>query len=549
MNKVHFVGAGPGAPDLISVRGKKLLEGADIVIYAGSLVNPALLEWTKKDCAIYNSAAMTLDEVIAVIKEGAERGDEIVRLHTGDPGIYGAIREQIDALRKLNIKFDICPGISSFSAAAAALEAEYTLPGVSQTIIISRASGRTGVPERENLASLASHNATMILFLSAGMTKKISRELISGGLPPDTPAAIVYKASWPEQSIIRATLATLPEKNRFEKTALVVVGNFLGDDYERSRLYAADFSTEYRKGSAEGEKEKKLAAPPNPAGKKSLALVSVSKKGAELAGALLPLLEGAEIYTLEKYILDGQIPFSDINVLCALLWNKYKGIIFVCASGIAVRSIAPHISSKHTDPAIVVTGDEGAFIISLLSGHEGGANELAQTIARVLSSVPVVTTASESSPRILPRNLIVGIGLKRGIDGATARHILETIFAEHHISPLRIASICSIDIKRDEKGLRDLAETLGVPLYFYSAEYLNNIEGDFTPSEYVKKITGTDNVCERAAAAGCGNKGKMLIPKTAREGVTISIFKREAPMALFAFRLVRERVYHYLTFS
>jgi precorrin-4/cobalt-precorrin-4 C11-methyltransferase len=246
---VHFVGAGPGAPDLITVRGKQLLENADLVIYAGSLVNPELLEWTKSGCEIHNSALMTLDEVITVITAAAGRGKKIVRLHTGDPSLYGAIREQIDRLGQAGLAFEICPGVSSFSAAAAALETEWTLPGVSQTLIITRAEGRTPVPEGESLASLAAHKATMVFFLSAGMLEKVRAELISGGLPPDTPAAIVYKASWREQKILRGTLGALPALGAaggIEKTALVAVGNVLGDDYELSRLYAADFSTGYR---------------------------------------------------------------------------------------------------------------------------------------------------------------------------------------------------------------------------------------------------------------------------------------------------------------
>jgi precorrin-4/cobalt-precorrin-4 C11-methyltransferase len=249
MSMVHFVGAGPGARDLITLRGKKLIENADVVIYAGSLVNPALLQDTKQGCELYNSAKMTLDEVIATMQAAVSRGAEIVRLHTGDPSIYGAIREQIDILKQRGIAFDICPGVSSFCAAAAALEAEYTLPSVSQTVIISRVEGRTPVPEREHLGSLAAHGATMVLFLSAGMLEKVSADLISGGLAPETPAAIVYKASWPEEKVLRGTVATLPALgalDNIEKTALVVVGNVLGREYERSRLYAADFSTGFR---------------------------------------------------------------------------------------------------------------------------------------------------------------------------------------------------------------------------------------------------------------------------------------------------------------
>jgi precorrin-4/cobalt-precorrin-4 C11-methyltransferase len=249
MSVVHFVGAGPGAPDLITLRGKELLERAGVIIYAGSLVNPALLQHAGADCEIHNSAEMTLDEVIRVMAAAAAQGKEIVRLHTGDPSLYGAIREQMDRLKALGIGYDICPGVSSLFAAAAALEAEYTLPGVSQTLIISRAEGRTAVPEGESLEALAAHRSTMVLFLSAGMLDKVSADLIRGGLPPDTPAAIVYKASWPEQRVFRGTLENLASLGAEGKTALVVVGRVLGDDYELSRLYAADFSTGFRKGS------------------------------------------------------------------------------------------------------------------------------------------------------------------------------------------------------------------------------------------------------------------------------------------------------------
>lgn len=249
---VHFVGAGSGAVDLITVRGKNLLEKADIIIYAGSLVNPELLNYAKSDAKIYNSAKMNLDEVIEVMKQGDTKN--IVRLHTGDPCIYGAIREQMDKLNSLGIEYDVCPGVSSFCGAAAALKAEYTLPDVSQTVIITRMEGRTPVPEREKINLLAQHGATMVIFLSAGLLKELSEELIKGGYSIDTPAAIVYKATWPDEKVIRCTVGTLYEKaqeNDVKKTALITVGNFLGDDYSLSKLYDKTFTTEYRKGVAE----------------------------------------------------------------------------------------------------------------------------------------------------------------------------------------------------------------------------------------------------------------------------------------------------------
>ncbi len=249
---VHFVGAGSGAADLITVRGERLLEEADVVIYAGSLINPELLKYTRKDCDIYNSAEMTLEEVLSVIQKSESEGKTTVRLHTGDSSIYGAVREQFDELDKLGITYDVCPGVSSFCGAAASLKAEYTLPNVSQTVIITREAGRTVVPDRESIQSLAAHQSTMILFLSTSLTEKLQKDLLSGGYPAETPAAIVYKATWPEEKIFRCTVGTIHQTvtaNNLRKTALIIVGNCLGDSYLRSMLYHPDFSTEFREGN------------------------------------------------------------------------------------------------------------------------------------------------------------------------------------------------------------------------------------------------------------------------------------------------------------
>ncbi len=250
---VHFVGAGSGAPDLITLRGARLLGEADVVIYAGSLVNPELLTLTKPGCELHDSAKLTLEEVIALVEAAERMGKTTVRLHTGDPSIYGAVREQFDELAKRGIAFDVCPGVSSFCGAAAALQAEYTLPNVSQTVIITRAAGRTPVPERESIRSLAAHGATMVLFLSTALTETLQGELLAGGYAAETPAAIVYKATWPEEKIFRCTVGTLhetAEENGLRKTALIVVGGCLGEEYLRSMLYHPDFTTEYRKGNA-----------------------------------------------------------------------------------------------------------------------------------------------------------------------------------------------------------------------------------------------------------------------------------------------------------
>ena len=246
---VHFVGAGSGAVDLITVRGARLLGEADVIIYAGSLVNPELLRYAKDGCEIHDSARMTLEQVIDVIKSAEAAGKTTVRLHTGDSSIYGAVREQFDALEKLNIAYDVCPGVSAFCGAAAALRAEYTLPDVSQSVIITRAAGRTPVPDRESIRSFAQHRATMVLFLTTSLADDAQVQLIEGGYPADTPAAVVYKATWPDQRIFRCTVGTLGDtvrENGLTKTSLIVVGDFLGDNYDRSKLYDPGFTTEFR---------------------------------------------------------------------------------------------------------------------------------------------------------------------------------------------------------------------------------------------------------------------------------------------------------------
>lgn len=249
---VHFVGAGPGATDLITMRGHNYLSEADVIIYAGSLVNKELLNYAKKGAEIHNSAHMTLEEVIEVVKRAEKENKNTVRLHTGDSSIYGAIREQIDILKSLNIQYDVVPGVSSFCGAAASLNAEYTLPNVSQSVIITRMEGRTPVPERESIRSFAAHKSTMVLFLSSGLTEELSKELIAGGYEKDTPVAVVYKATWPDEKIYRCTIESLPQTmkdNNITKTALILVGNFLGSDYERSELYNPGFTHEFRRGS------------------------------------------------------------------------------------------------------------------------------------------------------------------------------------------------------------------------------------------------------------------------------------------------------------
>ena len=436
--KVWFVGAGSGAPDLITVRGQRLLREADIIVYAGSLVNPALLENAKPDCEIHDSARLHLDQVMNLMIPAALAGQRVVRLHTGDPSIYGAIREQMDRLDAAGVEYEVCPGVSSFCGAAAALKKEYTLPGVSQTLILTRMEGRTPVPEGERIRALAAHGASMALFLSASMLEKLQAELLAGGedarsaglkgYDESTPCAIVYKATWPDERKIETTLGGLAQAAAdagITKTALILVGGFLGDEYELSKLYDAGFSTEFRKAES-------AAAP---AGRRVLnaSVICYTDKGVAAAERVSEALSRApglavnsRIYQFsrnggEKETDNVKEYFSDTNelmrkIFCAADDCKSGGadaeknlnsdntvqvrtdaVIFVSAAGIAVRHIAPYAVSKTVDPAVIAVNDNCDYVIPLLSGHIGGANMIAEALAHELGAEAVITTASDGA--------------------------------------------------------------------------------------------------------------------------------------------------------
>lgn len=389
---VHFVGAGPGACDLITVRGMNRIKEADVIIYAGSLVNPELLSYAKADCKIYNSAHMTLDAVVDVMREAEATGKGTVRLHTGDPSVYGAIREQMDLLDEYGIKYDVCPGVSAVFGAAASLACEYTLPDVTQTLILTRAEGKTPVPEKENLRSLAAHRASLVLYLSSGLARKVRQELLIGGYAEDTPVAVVYKATWPEEKIIRTTLAKLPEDMEaagITKTALIIVSPALGSIYEKSKLYDAAFATEYR-----GATEIAL-----PAGIRRVLLITCSVRGYATMQKLAKKLEnisGAEIIAKVKCEALPEVSMKETVKACVdEYFEQVDAIVFVTASGIAVRSVAEHLTHKSKDPAIVCMDECSKHVISLVSGHAGGANALTQMLADVMWATPVITTATD----------------------------------------------------------------------------------------------------------------------------------------------------------
>ncbi|WP_033154367.1 precorrin-4 C(11)-methyltransferase [Pseudobutyrivibrio ruminis] len=248
---IYFVGAGCGAADLITVRGMNLLKSADVIVYAGSLVNPQLLDYASEDCQIYNSATMTLDEVMDVMVKAAKEGKKVVRLHTGEPSIYGAVQEQMHVLDEKGLSYESCPGVSACFGAAASLNLEYTLPEISQSLIITRMEGKTPVPKKESIESFAAHGASMAIYLSSGMMDELSKRLIDGGYSSDTPAAIVYKASWPDEKKFICTVGTLAEtadSNGIKNLAVVLVGDVISKSgYALSKLYSADFETGFRK--------------------------------------------------------------------------------------------------------------------------------------------------------------------------------------------------------------------------------------------------------------------------------------------------------------
>ena len=247
---ISFVGAGPGDVDLITVKGRRLLEKADVVIYAGSLVSREHLTFCKKGCKFYDSASMTLEEVIEVMEREYRQGKSIVRLHTGDPSIYGAIKEQMDLLEERGIEYEVVPGVSSFTASCAAIKGEFTLPGISQTIIITRLEGRTPVPNTESLELLAAHKASMAIFLSVGNMERAVKKLKQGYGRRDVPVAVVYKATWEDQKVIIGTLDDIAQKVKdhgIKNFAMILVGDFINGKYERSRLYDPSFSHGFRR--------------------------------------------------------------------------------------------------------------------------------------------------------------------------------------------------------------------------------------------------------------------------------------------------------------
>lgn len=391
MALVQIIGAGPGAEDLITVRGAKALQEADYVLYAGSLVNPQILSYCRKDCEIQDSSPMNLDEQIDNMASRAAKNLKVVRLHTGDPAVFGAINEQIRRLKALNIDVQIIPGVSSVFGAAAALGLELTAPEVSQSVVLTRTAGRTPMPENERPANFAKTGATLVFFLSTGKAAALAEELHKeGGLPLDTPAAVVYRATWPEQKIIQGTLETIgaqTENEGFGRQALIFVGKALqaAECRQNSKLYQDTFSHGYRNFL------------PQETFRGTCALYAFSRQGLAKAKEIMQGLQLPctlySVYADEKAL---PIEHGKSAELVQKNWTEFDAHIFIGAAGIAVRSIAPCLNRKYLDPAVVSCSDTGNYVISLASGHLGGANRLARKISRITGGQACISTATDS---------------------------------------------------------------------------------------------------------------------------------------------------------
>lgn len=388
---VYFIGAGPGDPELLTLKARRLIQQADLILYAGSLVDEAILAHARPDAARHNSGGMSLDEQISLMGAAARRGQRVVRLHTGDPAIYGATFEQMRRLEAEDIPYRIVPGVTSALAAAAALGIELTVPERTQTVIFSRLSGRTKVPEREALRRLASHRSTLVLFLSAGMIERVVAELTAAGYAPQTPIAVVFRVTWPDERIIRGTLADIGARVRAAEIthhALIVLSPALDEQVAAGAPDSHLYTT--------------AQAPP--ATKRTAAIISLTRGGTATGKRLLVAMEDAVLYAPARFLDSrseangaGRVQGYEISVRQVLqsAFQSHTALVAIMASGIVVRELAPLMRSKHADPAVVVLDEAGRYAISLLSGHRGGANRLAQRVAVLLGGTAVLTTASD----------------------------------------------------------------------------------------------------------------------------------------------------------
>jgi len=464
-NKVIFAGAGPGAPDLITLRCLSAIKEADLIIYAGSLVNPEILKFAKENCRIMDSSGMSLPEIISEIKKAWEKKQKILRLHTGDPAIYGAIAEQIIELDKLKIPYEIIPGVSSVFAAAAAIKSELTTPEISQTVILTRTSGKTPVPPGQELQKLARHNATLAIFLSTPLISKITNELILGGYNKNTPATVIYKASWPDQKIIRGNIANIAkkvEKSKIHRQAIILVGNVLNKkNWQRSKLYDPEFSHGFRKAITSNKPASAYSSSSYNRFNGKIAIFTITKTSLETAKKISQNKNKCRIFApqkLKKYCSKNIILYKELKQTIEKNWQKFDGFIFIMATGIVIRHISNLIKEKTIDPAVVVCDQYGNHAISLLSGHIGGANRLAEDIAEILNGQAVITTATDNcgiiafdemasreNYKIVNPSLIKKFNLMLLENKKIALYIPENIFKKYYLKNKNLKFIKNIN--------------------------------------------------------------------------------------------------------
>ena len=385
------MGAGPGDPQLLTLRAKALINRADVIVFTGSLVPKSLLEGSSAE--IYDSSRMHLEEVLEILENGHKAGKQVVRLHTGDPSLYSAITEQIRYLREKSIPYKVVPGVTAGFAACASLGIELTIPEKVQTVIMSRVSGRTRVPTRESLKRISGIRGSLILYLSVGHIERVATEL-SGGYPPHTPVAVVEKATWPAERIVTGNLSDIAQKVQkagIKKTAVIIVGEAVnsvkGIHENRSKLYDKTFSHEYRKASSEKGKLIRAFSQDTTGNRSEILVVYLGKKGRNIAKVIKDEMKNPVTLVSFKQGREKDI--------IARKWAKASAVFFICACQIAVRTIAPLLRDKYTDPAVLSIDESGRNVICILSGHIGGGNTLAMETASILGARPIITTQSD----------------------------------------------------------------------------------------------------------------------------------------------------------
>lgn len=484
--RVHFVGAGPGAADLLTLRGERLLSDADLVIYAGSLVNPTIMECCKRSCRKVDSSKLSLDEVMEEIVAANKAGQNVVRLHTGDPALYGTIGEQMRRLDAVQIAYDVTPGITSLFAAAAELQKELTLPGITQSVILTRTAGRTPMPHCETVSNFAKTGATLAFYLSVAGIDSLMKELSEAGRSKETPVAVVYRVGWPNQKIVTGTIKTIGAKVQeagITRQAVILVGDVLSGEGEESLLYDTHFSHGYRNHK---EDEQFWG---------SVAIYAFSREGVYKGEEICTALDAATLFVPER--LAGlaakavSIPSGEMEATVATQWKQFKGHVFMGATGIAVRMIAPLLDSKVTDPAVVVAGETGTKVLSLVGGHLAGANRLSRKIARITGGEAIITTATDGAQLI-------------AIDEVAAKHhwrienqetiksmnsallerepidmcIPKDIFELHYSQYRQLRHICSLSEQKSERVIvldpsgEELVSAEGVALVLRSKKFI-----------------------------------------------------------------------------